>query len=83
MGMFDTINAGCPQCGEAFEEQTKDGPCHLQHVVLSNGGIIPRHHDWVHGKLLVCPKGHPFEVRVIDKRRSDIGIIEVTVEDNA
>jgi len=29
MGMFDSVIATCPNCGETIEWQTKSGYCHL------------------------------------------------------
>lgn len=36
MGMFDTILARCPECGEVNEFQSKGGECFLEQYDLSN-----------------------------------------------
>lgn len=36
MGMFDTIYVDCPHCGVKLDLQTKDGPCMLKTVELSD-----------------------------------------------
>jgi hypothetical protein len=36
MGMFDSIYANCPNCGEENEFQTKGGECTLECYTLEN-----------------------------------------------
>jgi len=36
MGMYDTINVPCPNCGKTAEFQTKSGPCNLDVYDLYN-----------------------------------------------
>ena len=36
MGMYDTIMANCPKCGEEHEFQSKSGDCFLRIYTLEN-----------------------------------------------
>jgi len=36
MGMFDWVHYQCPWCGETIEDQSKEGPCYLNHYDLDN-----------------------------------------------
>ena len=55
MGMFDYIQAQCPDCSSTLEEQTKDGPCDLKTY-----RIEPVMTAWdaciVDGTILYCGK---------------------------
>lgn len=39
MGMYDSIFARCPKCGERLEFQSKTGPCRLQEYSLESAPI--------------------------------------------
>lgn len=36
MGMFDSVFAACPSCGELVEFQSKAGPCDLKRYLASS-----------------------------------------------
>ena len=55
MGMFDYIQAQCPDCNALIEEQTKDGPCDMltytiKPIMKARAALI------VDGTILYCEK---------------------------
>jgi len=36
MGMFDTLNFKCPNCGENVKSQSKYGPCMMEDYNINN-----------------------------------------------
>lgn len=53
MGMFDYIQAKCPECDEIMETQTKDGPCDLVTFVVEDMMTF-KAASLVNGKAIKC-----------------------------
>ena len=67
MGVFDTVLANCPNCGELNEFQTKSGKCTLETYNLKNCpedvlANVNRHSP------VKCECGSYFEIDLINKK---------------
>jgi len=81
MGMFDSVFARCPGCGEKLAFQSKAGLCHLKKYSVYS--VPPEIARQIHGKQIVCPCCGKNLVLLLDKpvERVSMSLLEDCTEE--